>query len=90
MFYMKIYRWVDSNRGPLVSQATALPTEPQPLPQNIWLFDDTDRLYVYLYISRYETSQNLYDDDVNTWRLQQERLLFQSTFPRVDERLTVT
>ena len=88
MFYMKIYRWVDSNRGPLVSQATALPTEPQPLPQNIILFDDADRLNVYLYISRYETSQKLYD--VNTWRLQQERLLFQSTFPRVDERLTVT
>ena len=25
-------RWLDSNRGPLVSEATALPTEPQPLP----------------------------------------------------------
>ena len=24
-------RWLDSNRGPLVSEATALPTEPQPL-----------------------------------------------------------
>ena len=29
-------RWLDSNRGPLVSEATALPTEPQPLP-NVWL-----------------------------------------------------
>ena len=25
-------RWLDSNRGPLVSEAAALPTEPQPLP----------------------------------------------------------
>ena len=28
----KICRRLDSNRGPLVSEATALPTEPQPLP----------------------------------------------------------
>ena len=26
---------MDLNRGPLVSEATALPTEPQPLPQGI-------------------------------------------------------
>ena len=26
------FRWLDSNRGPLESKATALPTEPQPLP----------------------------------------------------------
>ena len=29
----KICRCLDSNRGPLVSEATALPTEPQPLPK---------------------------------------------------------
>ena len=29
----KIGRWLDSNRGPMVSEATALPTEPQPLPK---------------------------------------------------------
>ena len=28
----KFCRWLESNRGPLVSKATALPTEPQPLP----------------------------------------------------------
>ena len=28
----KFCRWLDSNLGPLVSEATALPTEPQPLP----------------------------------------------------------
>ena len=34
----KFCRWLDSNRGsPLVSEATALPTEPQPL---IWLIFD--------------------------------------------------
>ena len=29
---IKIFWWLDSNRGPLVSEATALPTAPQPLP----------------------------------------------------------
>ena len=29
---IKFCRWLESNRGPLVSKATALPTEPQPLP----------------------------------------------------------
>ena len=34
MFNINInfWRWLDSNRGPLVSEATALLTEPQPLP----------------------------------------------------------
>ena len=31
-FFKKICRCRDSNRGPLVSEATALPTEPPPLP----------------------------------------------------------
>ena len=30
----KFRRWLDSNRGPLVSEATALPTESQLLPKN--------------------------------------------------------
>ena len=30
---IKVCQWLDSNRGPLVSEATALPTEPQPLPR---------------------------------------------------------
>ena len=29
---IKFCRWLESNRGPLVSKATALPTEPQPRP----------------------------------------------------------
>ena len=33
----KFCRWLDSNRGPLVSEATALPTAPQPLPNYNWL-----------------------------------------------------
>ena len=32
MFYIKVCQWLDSNGKPLVSEATALPTEPQPLP----------------------------------------------------------
>ena len=31
--FNKFCRWLDSNRGPLVSEATTLPTEPQPLPK---------------------------------------------------------
>ena len=30
--YLKFCRWLDLNCRPLVSEATALPTEPQPLP----------------------------------------------------------
>ena len=30
----QIWRWLDSNRGPLVSEATALPTESHPLPHD--------------------------------------------------------
>ena len=29
MLIIKLYRWLDSNRGSLVLEATALPTEPQ-------------------------------------------------------------
>ena len=36
----KFCRWLDSNRGPLVSEPTALPTEPQPLPLLLILFAD--------------------------------------------------
>ena len=32
MFLIKLRRWLYSNRGPLESEATTLPTEPQPLP----------------------------------------------------------
>ena len=31
--WLKFCRWLDSNSGPLVLEATALPTEPQPLPK---------------------------------------------------------
>ena len=32
MFNINFCRWLDSNRGPLQSEATPLPTEPQPQP----------------------------------------------------------
>ena len=32
MFCIEVFRWLDSNRGHLLSEVTALPTEPQPLP----------------------------------------------------------
>ena len=32
MFHIKVFQCLDSNRGPLVLEATTLPTELQPLP----------------------------------------------------------
>ena len=46
MFHLKVCRWPDSNCGSLVSEATALPTEPQALPCRplppCWLFWSND------------------------------------------------
>ena len=36
MFNINLCRWRDSNRGPLLLEATALLTEPQPLPNLIY------------------------------------------------------
>ena len=36
MFYIKVCQWLDSNRRPLVSEATALPTELQPITTNVY------------------------------------------------------
>ena len=36
--YIKVCQLLDSNRGPLVLEATALPIEPQPLPYYSQLF----------------------------------------------------
>ena len=33
-FFIKKWRWQESNRGSLASKATALPTAPQPLPRS--------------------------------------------------------
>ena len=35
MIYNNFCQWLDSNRRPLLSEATALPTQPQPLPIEI-------------------------------------------------------
>ena len=45
MSFIKVCRKLVSNRGPLSSEATALPTEPQPLPQT-FLKRDTKDAYV--------------------------------------------
>ena len=36
MFITKCCRWLELNCGPLILKATALPTEPQPLPKSIF------------------------------------------------------
>ena len=35
---IKVFRWLDLNCGHLVSEATAVPTEPQPLPSSLGLW----------------------------------------------------
>ena len=49
MFYIKVRRWLVSNRGPVVSEATSLPTGPQPLPEEwrVWelIILDTKEFY---------------------------------------------
>ena len=40
--FNKFCQWLDSNCRPLVSEATALPTEPQPLP-HLWKFPKSRR-----------------------------------------------
>ena len=41
MFIVKFCQWQDSNRAPLVSEATTLPTGPQPLPLSIYFLQRT-------------------------------------------------
>ena len=56
----KFCRWLDSNRGPLVLEATALPTEPQPLPNFYGLFRCLCRCghnRMYLLLLRINTRQ---------------------------------
>ena len=37
MSYIKVWQWLDSKPGPLLSEVTTLPNEPQPLPKNHYL-----------------------------------------------------
>ena len=43
---ISVCRWLDSNHRPLVSEATALPTEPQPLPKTFLLSTHDQAAYV--------------------------------------------
>ena len=47
MFNIIFCQWLDSNRGPLELEATALPTEPQPLPP---IDDFTIKILVVVYL----------------------------------------
>ena len=60
-WFLEIRRWLDSNLGPLVSEATALPAEPQQLPIKIkvlWvpIFSFVIRLQIVFRISIEATS----------------------------------
>ena len=65
--------WLDSNRGPLVSEATALPTEPQPLTWR-YFFSSLGAVAKAIYernwnqISRTVFWNVLYDFKVHLWR----------------------
>ena len=52
MFIAKCWQWLDSNRGPLELESTALPTDPQPLPLFfILLTFNLDKVVVLFYQS---------------------------------------
>ena len=68
--FNKSCQWLDSNPGPLVTEATALPTAPQPLPienilavrQNLFSFEPTnDRMNVEWVSDSYHCSQEEVD-----------------------------
>ena len=42
MFHIKVCQWLDSNCGPLVLEATSLPTKPQPL--QVQMFDLSNKI----------------------------------------------
>ena len=41
-------QWVNSNRGPLVLEATALPSEPQPQPLPTWQYVDSLEWHIFI------------------------------------------
>ena len=51
----KYFWWLDLNCGPLVSESTALPTEPQPLPSTNLLYTVADPNLCYLIIDNKNT-----------------------------------
>ena len=51
----KYFWWLDLNCGPLVSELTALPTEPQPLPSTNLLYTVADPNLCYLIIDNKNT-----------------------------------
>ena len=59
VFDIKFWRWLDSKRGPLVSEATALPTELQPLPQNDSFKMGQPGLF-FLYFWSFQTNNTIF------------------------------
>ena len=49
---IKFCRWLDSNCGTLGSEATALPTEPQPLP-NFWSLNKDCKVFIKISTGQY-------------------------------------
>ena len=56
MFCINVCRRLDSNHGPLVSEATTLPTEPQPLATAYTFFT----IYYFIFAFERERSQNAF------------------------------
>ena len=57
---INFYRWLISNRGPLVSETTALPTEPQPLPHTCLIFLSFNLLLIYTSRSGFHNGRRLH------------------------------
>ena len=59
--FNKFCRWLDSNRGPLILEATALPTEPQPLPPV------KVKMSVYCFEGKRDPAWSMSDKKLNTF-----------------------
>ena len=64
MFNINFCQWLDSNCGPLELEATALPTEPQPLPNDrkLYLYHTEKRIAYSTTLGRvviYDRSLNM-------------------------------
>ena len=60
----KFCLWLDLNRGPLVSEATALPTEPQQLPSMVQFYNHSCRHFKFHWFSEcrcFELQQRIPD-----------------------------
>ena len=72
--FFKICQCLDSNRGPLLSETTALPTEPQPLPWFSSLLID-HVTFPTEFLSQFSTDDEGFLHPIRKWFMQNSNYL---------------